>query len=102
MPPDTSKAFALAPGIDPVQKLHSRTRELADGELAQLFHRQPDWSEAEREEVRRCMDRVLRQVLHAPMQALQDSGADRAQRLAVFAHFFALNPHMDTTREARP
>ena len=57
---------------DVIRKLRTGWSEYKDAELARLFHKMPNLTEAEQAEVRYAFDRLLNKLLHPPLESLRD------------------------------
>jgi len=57
---------------DVIRKLRTGWSEIKDAELARLFHKMPNLTQAEQAEVRYAFDRLLNKLLHPPLESLRD------------------------------
>lgn len=64
-----SRGRAMGPVID---RLYTRSHELASRELEKILSRMPDLSEARKDELRRATRQIVNKLLHDPVQRLRD------------------------------
>jgi len=57
---------------DVIRKLRAGWSEYKDAELARLFNKLPNLTEAEQAEVRYAFDRLINKLLHPPLESLRD------------------------------
>ena len=69
----TRSAEAVTPTVT---ALRSHAAVLVDDEILRLEHRMPQLSEAERAEVRRCVQRVVDKLLHTPTVRVKELARD--------------------------
>jgi len=55
-----------------IRQLQAGWGEIKDAELARLFNKMPDLTEAEQAEVRYAFDRLVNKLLHPPLESLRD------------------------------
>ena len=55
-----------------IRQLQVGWSEIKDAELARLFNKMPNLSEAEQAEVRYAFDRLINKLLHPPLESLRD------------------------------
>jgi glutamyl-tRNA reductase len=55
-----------------IRQLQTGWGEIKDAELARLFSKMPDLTEAEQAEVRYAFDRLINKLLHPPLESLRD------------------------------
>ena len=75
-----------------VRRLREEWGTVRDAELARLFARRPDWTDADREAVERSVDRIVNKLLHPPLEALRDEArrGEAGPLLASFRRLFRL------------
>lgn len=89
----TRRAQAVAPTVT---ALRSRAADVVAAELTRLDQRLPDLPGADREEVRRTVQRVVDKLLHAPtvrVKALASGGDAHGDYASVLRELFDLDPH---------
>ena len=59
-----------------IQQLRERWTKTKDAELHRLFHKLPELSEREQEEIRYAFERLLAKYLHSPLESLRDEPLD--------------------------
>jgi glutamyl-tRNA reductase len=55
-----------------IRQLQTGWSEIKDAELARLFNKMPNLTEAEQAEVRYAFDRLINKLLHPPLESLRD------------------------------
>lgn len=55
-----------------IQQLRAGWGEIKEAELKRLFHKMPNLTESERDEVRYAFDRLINKLLHPPLESLRD------------------------------
>jgi glutamyl-tRNA reductase len=70
-----SEFYRRASG-DLVTQLRSGWHELAQQELDRLFRKTPHWTENDREQVSRTVERIVNKLLHPPLEALRVESKD--------------------------
>ncbi|MEO7071430.1 MAG: glutamyl-tRNA reductase [Nostocoides sp.] len=59
-----------------VAALRARASDVVDAELTRLRRRTPDWSETDREEVRRSVHRIVEKLFHTPTVRVKELARD--------------------------